>query len=122
MPAKSLPPAPKGTGPTGRKLWRAVLAAWELDEHELALLVELTRVVDRLANLDEIIRRDGEIIAGLHGPKVHPALTEARQLAVVQARLQAVLRLPDGEEGDESQGRRQRRSGARGTYRLRDAG
>lgn len=113
---------PKGVGAAARKLWRAVLDDWDLDAHEVTLLTELVRAVDRLEQLDELIREHGVLVDGLHGKRANPALVEARQLQIVAARISAVLRLPDGEEGSESPGRRQRRAGARGTYRMRAVG
>lgn len=115
-----IPPSPPGTGASGRKLWQATLKSWTLDEHEMALLREAVRTVDTLDRLAAIVAEEGEVIEAKTGRKVHPALVEARQLKIALARLLAALRLPDGVEGDESQGRRsQRRVGARGTYALR---
>src|SRR4051794_16170619 len=114
------PVLPKGTGQSGRKLWASVVDEWLLDEHELALLREAVRTVDVLDKLDAILKRQGLIVdGGKSGPKTHPALVEARQLKIALARIFGALRLPDGEDGTESQGRRQRRVGARGVYKLR---
>jgi hypothetical protein len=116
------PPAPpKGTGPAGRKLWKAVHDDWQLEAHEITLLTEAVRTVDALDELQAAVDRDGAIVPDRFGQeRAHPALVEARQLRIALARLLAALRLPDGAEGDESQGRRsQRRVGARGTYGLR---
>lgn len=115
-----IPPAPTRTGPSGRKLWRGVLAEWELEPHEVSLLAEAVRTVDTLDELQAAVDRDGAVVKDRFGAdRAHPALVEARQLRVTYARLLAALRLPDGTEGDESQGRRQRRVGARGTYGIR---
>ena len=98
-------------------MWLAIVGEWDLDEHELALLRELVRVVDRLDALAAVVDAEGLIVdGGKVGPRMHPAAVEARQLAIAQARMTAALRLPDGEDGSESQGRRQRRSGVRGVY------
>jgi len=75
--------------------------------------------VDTLDRLDAVVRADGGMIDTPSGVKVHPGLVEARQLRIALARLLAALRLPDGEVGTESQGRRQRRAGARGVYQLK---
>ena len=45
------PKPPPGTGVNGGKLWRDVLDAYELEEHELALLREAVRTVDQLDDL-----------------------------------------------------------------------
>lgn len=109
-----------GLSASASDLWHSIIDEWELDEHELSLLRELVRVVSRLDALDDIVAADGLMVTSPGGVmKAHPALVEARQLAIAQARLTAVLRLPDGEEGSESPTRRQRRSGARGIYRVR---
>lgn len=116
----SIPPVPAGTKVNGLRLWRDVLGAFELDEHETAVLREVVRCVDQLDELAAIVGRDGPIVAGEKGPKAHPALVESRQMRIVLARLLAALRLPEGEEAALSGQvrRRQRRTGARGVYGL----
>jgi len=113
------PTPPKGSGPAGRRLWRAVVDEWDFEEWELALLREAVRTVDTLDQLAAIVSEAGLLVQGHDGPRVHPALVEQRQLKIALARILAALRLPDGEEGDESSGRRQRRAGARGVYKLK---
>jgi hypothetical protein len=108
-----------GFGPSGDRLWSKLTAEFEFEEHELALLREACRTVDLLDDLAAVVAADGAIIAAKDGPRAHPAVVESRQLKIALARILAALRLPDGEAGDESQGRRQRRVGARGVYRLR---
>jgi hypothetical protein len=103
-----------GLDKAGSALWSSISETWDLDAHEKTLLLELCRITDRLDRLAVIIDRDGEIIKGLHGPKVNPALTEARQQAIAAARIMAALRLPDGDEADLSRG--QRRVGFRTPY------
>src|SRR5258707_10111091 len=105
-----VPSAPKGAGTSGRALWRDVLAKYDLEEHELALLREAVRTVDDLDGLAAVVARDGMTI----GSRVHPALVEALQLRIALARLLGALRLPAGDEDDQAVGRRpQRRVGAR---------
>lgn len=113
----TVPAPPKGSGPRGRKLWREVMEAWELDEHERALLIELCRTHDQLEVLHGIVEAEGTIIDSPTGRRTHPAVVEARQQRIAAARLTAVLRLPGGAEGDEIEGRRQqRRVGVRGIH------
>lgn len=116
------PPAcPRGTGPSGRRIWTSIVAQYELEPHELALLTELTRAIDRLDGLDALIRRDGLIVdGGRSGAKANPALVEARQLQITVARLEAALRMPQGDTGDQQQGARPQRRGApKGVYGIR---
>lgn len=101
-------------GTNAASIWVSVSADFDLDEHELALLREVCRVTDRLDRLHEVIEAVGEIVEGQRGPKVNPALTEARQQGLVLARLVASLRLPAGDEAEQPQ----RRGGARGVYRI----
>jgi hypothetical protein len=118
-----VPAAPAGTKASGKRLWRSILAEYDLEQHELALLKEMTRTVDQLDALHAIAERDGMLVMGTGlSPKVHPAVVEARQLRIALARLAAALRLPAGDEGsaDAKSGMRrpQRRVGVRGPYRL----
>lgn len=112
--------APQGLRAPGKRLWSSVVGSFDLDEHELAMLVEASRTVDVLDLLDARVRTDGPIVSSPQGQKANPALVEARQQRIALARLLAVLRLPSGEETDEKAGSRpQRRVGARGTYGIR---
>jgi hypothetical protein len=118
MERASKPPA--GLGKSGRELWRAVMAEYELEAHEERLLLEMCRTADQLDALAAVVEREGVVDAKAH--KAHPALVESRQLRIAFARLSAALRLPAGDEesGDQAEGRRpQRRVGARGVYAIR---
>ncbi len=109
--------APVGTGLAGRRLWRAVLDAYVLEQHELLLLREAARTADLLDELEKRIKAEGAVIESPQGEKAHPAAVEARQQRITLARLLAALRLPAGEE-EEGDRRPQRRTGVRGTYRT----
>lgn len=113
-----LPATPPGTGPGGKRLWRAVVADFELDEHELAMLREAARTVGQLDELAAIVAAEGSMVSSPQGPRVHPALVESRQLKLALSRLFASLRLPSGSED----GRPQRRGAARGAYRQQQSG
>lgn len=113
------PKPPKGTKAAGAALWRSVVADYELEEHERALLVEAVRTVDLLTVLDQTVRDEGAIIDSPQGRKAHPAAVEARQQRIALARLLAALRLPAGDESDhQATARPQRRVGARGIYAV----
>lgn len=118
----AVPRPPEGTRASGRRLWISVMADYELDEHETALLVEAVRTVDLLELLDARVRKDGPMVHSPQGMKAHPAAVEARQQRIALARLLAALRLPSGEDGDQQvSARPQRRVGVRGTYGIRGA-
>lgn len=107
-------------GGSGARLWREVLAGYDLEEHETGLLVELCRLRDRLDALDAVIRAEGVMLDGPQGRRAHPAVVEVRQQGIAYARLTSALRLPAGEEEDQAEGRRpQRRTGVRGVYGIR---
>lgn len=116
MPRLPDPPRPPaGTLAAGKRLWTSILDRYELEEHEMALLVEMVRTVDVLTRLDTTIRAEGVTIdGGESGPKVHPAVVEARQQRQALARLRAALRLP--EEDEAGADRRPQRRAVRGAY------
>jgi hypothetical protein len=102
-------------------LWRAVLEDFDLEEHELTLLVEAVRTVDVLERLHAVVAAEGEMVTDeKQGRRAHPALVEARQQRIVLARILAALRVPTGDDDDQEQRRRpQRRVGVRGVYALK---
>lgn len=116
------PTAPAGLRAAGRRLWDSVLDQYELEEHELSLLVEAVRTVSLLEELDAMIRKDGAVIDSPQGKKAHPAAVEARQQRIALARLLAAMRLPSGEDDQQSGATRpQRRGGVRAPYSITGA-
>jgi hypothetical protein len=115
MPEPKTPPAPKGLGATGRRLWRAILADYQLEVHELLVLTEACRVVDRLDRLATEAEGAELTVENSRGDVVaNPVFCEARQQEITLIRLIASLRLPV----DETQARPQRRGGARAPYQV----
>lgn len=113
----TVPAPPKGTKAEGRRRWRAVVTAYDLDEHERVLLREAVRLVDVLDDLATAVERDGLLVRTANGDqRVHPAAVEARQSRLALARVFATLRLPEGEDAEAK--RPQRRAGARGFYQV----
>lgn len=117
-----IPPAPTGSGRAGRKLWRAVLEQFELEEHEATLLERACRVADSCAALQAIVDREGVMSADRFGATVpHPALVELRQQSMVLARLIVALRVPLGEQTEQDGApvvQRGQRRGLRGVHGL----
>ena len=85
---------PEGAGKAGTALWRAVVAEYELEEHELLLLREAVRTVDVLDDLTAQVAADGSVVDSPQGSKAHPALVEVRQQRIALACVLAALRLP----------------------------
>ncbi|MHA6629401.1 hypothetical protein ACU61A_28525 [Pseudonocardia sichuanensis] len=112
-----MPRAPKGLGPSGRRLWRAVLVDFGLAEHELALLLEACRTVDQLDAFTEVIAAEG-VIDRATG-RAHPAVVESRQQRLVLTRVLATLRVPPAMPPADEPSAPQGRSGARGAYGTR---
>jgi hypothetical protein len=96
-----LPPAPSGIGPRGRRLWRSIVGAYALADHELVLLAEACRVVDRLEEIRAVVERDGSMVVGSKNQMVmHPGILEERQQRDLLARLIARLSLPADDEAE----------------------
>jgi hypothetical protein len=111
---------PQGLQPEGIKLWQAVTVDYELDQHELALLLAAGRTVDRLEDIAEALHAAPLTVENKRGDMiVQPLLVEQRQQSLVLARLVASLRLPSGETEDGELIRPQRRGAARGSYGIR---
>jgi hypothetical protein len=90
-----VPKPPAGLKASGRALWREVQAEYELEQHEVGLLLTMCRTTDRLDDLAGILAREGVIEAGTG--RVHPCLVEHRQQAIAYVRVDSpapVLRGP----------------------------
>jgi hypothetical protein len=109
-----IPKAPAGAGAAGRRLWRSILAEFELAEHELALLRQAVHVADLCEALRATVEREGLVRAG----RPHPAMVELRQQRILLARLVVALRVPLGEREEAGSQRTQYR-GTRGVYGIR---
>lgn len=115
MSSNKIPRVPAGTGQDGRRLWRAVLEVYELEEHELALLRQAVHTVDLCSRLQGQVEEEGVMVEG----RAHPALVELRQQRIILARLIVALRVPMGEvesSGKSGSGGRTQYRGTRGVY------
>lgn len=102
---------------SGRKLWTAVTTAYDLEHHELTLLLQAARTADLLDDLEDEVRSAGAIVGSPQGPKANPAAVEARQHRIALARLLVALRIL---ESPADKDRTQTRA-VRGVYRMRGA-
>lgn len=109
------PSAPTELRKSGRALWRTVLGDYVLDAHEVTILREACRTADALDGLQALLDADGLMGETSQGPRVHPALVEARQQRLAFARLLTALRIPAGEQD----GRTQAQGSTRGVYAIR---
>lgn len=114
------PAVPGDLAPAGARLWSSVVDDYELEEHEMSLLLQACRTVDVLDELAAAVERDGVLVEGPSGQRSRPAAIEARLQRIALARVLAALRLPAGADGDRQAGARPpRRVGVRGVYGVR---
>lgn len=92
------PDPPRDLKRSGRALWRAVVADFDLDEHERQLLHETCRTSDLCDRLQAVLDADGPMSESSQGIRVHPAAVELRQQRITLARLLAALNVPSGDE------------------------
>ena len=104
---------PEGLGESGRELWDSVVGEFELDKHEMLLLLQACRTADRLDRLELEAASLPVSLANHRGDQVaSPAMVEARHQSITLARLLAALRMPSGEHAS----RPQRRGAPRAPY------
>ena len=108
-------PAPEDTGSDGRRLWDAISREYELQEHELVLLLQAVRVADTCADLQAMLDRDGLLVRD----RIHPASVELRQQRLLLGRLIVALRVPSRDTGGEEGAPRTQYRGLRGPYAPR---
>jgi hypothetical protein len=96
----TVPRPPDGLQTSGRRLWRSIMADYELEQHERELLRQACRTADLLDDLQAVLDRDGPMADSSQGIRAHPAATEARQQRIVLARLLAALQVPAGLEDE----------------------
>lgn len=82
-----LPSAPRGLSNRARGLWKQILSDYELTGHELALLEEALRSLDRADQARHEVDRDGLTFRDRFGQlRPHPALGIERDLRGLFAR------------------------------------
>lgn len=108
----SASPAPTGTGVAGRRLWRAVTTAFDLEAHELELLRQTVAVLDNCSQLQKVVTAQGILV----DDRATAATVELRLQRVLLLKLLADLRVPDAEDA-----RAPQRTGSRGAYGQRVA-
>lgn len=83
----ALPAAPRHLGTVSRRLWRSVVAEYELAPHHLALLERACEALDRIREAQAAIAADGAYIPGRFGLKAHPGLAVEAQCRIAFARI-----------------------------------
>ena len=101
--------APEGLEKAGRRLWRGIVAEFELDSRELLVLEQAARQADAVAALEAEIEASGLVGPGSKGQmRLSPTVTELRQARLAVSRLLSDLELPapDEETGVSRRGRK----------------
>lgn len=73
--------------PDTKRWFESVLADYELDEHHVRLLTLACEAFDRAVAASEIIRREGLVVDGPRGMRLHPAVAIERDARIGFARL-----------------------------------
>lgn len=115
---ETAPKPPRDLQRSGRALWRAVVADFDLEEHERQLLHETCRTRDLCDRLQSVLDKDGPMSESSQGIRVHPAAVELRQQRITLARLLAALNVPSGETDEGTTGQHR---AVRGVYGIRGA-
>lgn len=69
------PRPPESLDVAGRRLWRSVVADYELSAAEVETLQQACRVADILARVDVVLMDSDLVVEGHHGqPHAHPLL------------------------------------------------
>ena len=98
------PPVPDGLAVAGRRLWREILAVYDLSPAELAILAQACRTADLLTRLDAELDGAGLMAEGSAGqPRPHPLLAAS---ATQRRTLDSLLRSLNLPFPDEAEGRR----------------
>ncbi len=94
------PSAPHGLGSGGLKLWRAVLAAHDLQGHDLRILEDSCHEVDLIDRLSRELADSPSMVKGSMGQLVaSPLVSEVRQHRATLNTLLRGLKLPADDSG-----------------------
>ncbi|MHA3021273.1 terminase [Mycobacterium sp. BMJ-28] len=80
------------------------MAAFDLEEHEIAILREACRAADAIDALQAAVDRDGVLNTSPQGVRAHPALVELRQQRLCFAKLLSALAIPSDDSAGGSYG------------------
>ena len=87
----------KGLCTVGKRMWRRILAGYELRPDELFLLENACKVANAVARLEAAMQGEPLMVKGsMNQLREHPLLSEARQQRALLARLLGQLKAPRG--------------------------
>jgi P27 family predicted phage terminase small subunit len=95
--AHTIPKAPRGLGPAGRRCWRRIWAlgrAWISETSDLDIATRLAEAHDERQSLRETIAEQGYFTTGSQGQVVsHPAVAQIRALEQLMTRYESLCGL-----------------------------
>ncbi|GGA72533.1 hypothetical protein GCM10011490_24130 [Pseudoclavibacter endophyticus] len=95
--------APPGLSAAAQKVWRETLQVYDLDEHEYPTLEAACRELTLVARIEDVLKDSKLIVRGSMGQEVaNPLLAEVRQHRAAYIAFMKALRLPEGEQAEES--------------------
>jgi hypothetical protein len=92
---------PKGLEYQGQKLWKSVIAEFELGQepHKLRVLFDACKLADQIDRLDKAMATEPLTVKGSMGQKtIHPCLAQAQSARGLLAQLLGKLGLPETDE------------------------
>jgi hypothetical protein len=115
-----IPSPPKDLSDAGRKLWRAIMADFEVQGAELMLVTDACVLADRMEALRPMLKL-GPLMKGPDGlPRPNPADQQFRLLVIAKARLLAAAQVAGEVRGEKHDpARPQKHAGIRGVHALR---
>lgn len=105
MSASKAPKAPAGLGTRGRRLWRQVVADYELSVADVELLTEACRCADDAERLALELADQPVLVVGSAGqPRANPLAKELRDTRNLLGQLLGRLDFPADDSGNEWDG------------------
>jgi len=94
-PRTCVPRSPAGLGPRGKRLWKAILADFELGTTETEVLSLACRAFDRISVLEEALTGAPSLVLGSQGqPRPNPLAGELRAEVLLASKLVSQLGIP----------------------------
>ena len=104
-PCAPLPRSPAGLGLRGKRLWKAILADFELGTTETEVLTLACRTLDRITALEEELKGAPAMVEGSQGqPRPHPLGAELRAEVLLAGKLFSQLGIPTDLDPEELHG------------------
>ncbi len=94
------PTPPKGLSAASREWFRHVVAEYDVQPHQVLLLRAACEAFDEYTRARALVAKEGQIVEGRYGPRVHPAVAIARDARIAFMRATRELALDDAAPPD----------------------